>query len=202
MTDSKRSLSSQIADELALLYALDLLQGAEREQAEAALANADFAQRVDDYRNAAAALPYGISLVSPAPDLKDRLWQRLKLPLHASDLIHFLNWSIADLKQQAAALSWTPLAGSSTAEMAIWRIDEPHREVAFFVRTAVGGWFPNHAHAQGETVLVLEGDFIVEGQVYGARDRIYSPAYTSHQPSTQQGCLLFCLSSLDDEILV
>lgn len=97
-------------------------------QAEAALAQADFAQWVDDYRDAAAALPYGIPLVSSAPDLKDRLWQRLELPQHTSDLIHLLDWSIADLKRQAAALTWTPLAGSSTAEMAIWRIDERHRD--------------------------------------------------------------------------
>lgn len=87
------------------------------------------------------------------------------------------------------------------AEFATWQVDEGEREVAFFVRKSSGGLFPNHAHASGETVLVLDGDFVVGSQVYGVGERVSSPGGTGHQPETQHGCLLFCVSSMDDNIL-
>ena len=85
--------------------------------------------------------------------------------------------------------------------MATYQIDKTSQSIAFFVRTTTAEDFPNHYHAAGEHVLVLEGNFVVGDQVYKRGDRIFSPANTSHQPSTTQGCLVFCVSSLDDKML-
>ena len=85
--------------------------------------------------------------------------------------------------------------------MAILAVDETHQQLAFFVKAQHGGHFPLHAHESGETVLVLAGDFVVDGLKYTAGDRIDSGGNTAHKPETINGCLLFCISSINDEIL-
>jgi anti-sigma factor ChrR (cupin superfamily) len=61
--------------------------------------------------------------------------------------------------------------------------------------------FPKHQHADNEEIVVLEGDLVIDGQVYHSGDRIYSLPNTVHQPETQTGCLLFVKTSLDDVII-
>ncbi|MEM9905144.1 MAG: cupin domain-containing protein [Cyanobacteria bacterium P01_D01_bin.44] len=197
-----------LADEqaLAAIQALGALNGNRDDHAEMPT-SVTFAQQVSNYESTLAAIPYSIPSVPIAADLKSRLFQRiagesahLEVGPHSAKLIELLKYSVEELKRQAATLAWAPMAGAN-AELAIWQIDDLHREVAFFVRAAVGGTFPNHAHASGETVLVLDGDFVVEGNVYSVGDRISALGSTAHQPETQEGCLLFCISSIDDEIL-
>ncbi|MEO1348080.1 MAG: cupin domain-containing protein [Cyanobacteria bacterium J06635_15] len=202
------------ADEesLAALYALGSLGGNDSQtdshdvQAEK-MSAATFAQQVSDYEATLAAIPYSVPLMPLASDLKSRLFQRianesdsLELGPHSAKLLELLKCSIEDLKRQSVALTWSPMVGAN-AEMAVLQTDDLHREVAFFVRATVGGAFPNHTHASGETVFVLDGDFAVDGRVYNPGDRVSSLGRTTHQPKTRQGCLLFCISSIDDEIL-
>ncbi|MBT9316472.1 cupin domain-containing protein [Leptothoe spongobia] len=194
---------SQHAD-AAALYALDALEADERGQFEQALLDSgELAQTVNEFEETAATLAYGAPSMPMAADLKDRLFQRISAePVGpSSDLVQLLNLSIAELKQQAAELDWSSMPGNSGAEFATWQVDDDEREMAFFVRKADGGLFPNHAHASGETVLVLAGDFVVDSQVYGVGERVSSPGNTSHQPETRNGCLLFCVSSMDDDML-
>ena len=188
----------------AALYALDVLDADEREQFEQALLDSvGLDQTVREFENTVANLAYGAPSVPMAADLKDRLFQRIaKEPVGlSSDLVKLLDLPIAELKQTAAELDWVSMPGNSGAEIATWQVDECDREVAFFVRKADGGLFPNHVHASGETVLVLDGDFVVDNQVYHTGEQISSPGDTSHQPQTLNGCLLFCVSSMDDDIL-
>ncbi|MDJ0705293.1 MAG: cupin domain-containing protein [Leptolyngbyaceae cyanobacterium MO_188.B28] len=204
MTPAERPVNSNPTDEIAALYALDLLDADDQIKADQTLAqDAMFAQQVREFHDAAAALPYSAPLVAMASDLKARLFERIAQEPEASDspLLELLKRSVEDLKQQAAALAWEPMPGSDDAEIAPWRTDEAHREVAFFIRKPKGGLFPNHAHAGGETVLVLDGDFVADGQVYGAGDRVVSLANTTHRPGTQQGCIALCIACMDDEIL-
>ncbi|NER80197.1 MAG: anti-sigma factor [Leptolyngbya sp. SIO1D8] len=203
MTSPKEPLNSPLADELAALYALNLLDPDEQNRVDPMLTQDDaFIQQVNDFQMAAAAMSYSTPPVPMAENLKARLWQRISQVESegSSALLTLLERAIDDLKQQAAELTWEPMMGSD-AEMAVWQTDDARREVAFFVRKSTGGLFPNHAHAGGETVLVLAGDFVANGQVYGVGDRATSMAHTTHQPSTQQGCLLLCISSMDDEVL-
>lgn len=188
----------------AALYALDALEADEREQFEQALLDSgELEQAVDDLKETTAALAYGAPSVPMAADLKARLFERIEAECvgPSSDLVKLLDLPMAELKRQALELSWSSMPGDSGAEIATWQVDEPEREVAFFVRNAGGCVFPNHAHASGETVLVLEGDFVVGDQVYRTGEQVSCPGNTSHQPETRNGCLLFCVSSMDDDIL-
>lgn len=206
MTHPKQPLTPENLEELAALYALDALEADERAQVDAAMAASEaMVQQVRDYECTVTQLPYNVTAPPMAADLKDRLFQRIAGeavdPHQGSPLLKLLDQSITALKRQSLELSWSAIAQSYAAEIAIWETDEARREVAFFVRAKTGGPFPNHAHAAGETVLVLEGDFVVEGQSFGVGERIYAHGNTSHQPETHNGCLLLCVSSMDDEIL-
>lgn len=195
--------SCQNAD-AAALYALDALDADECEQFEHDLLDSvELDQAVCEFEEVAATLAYSAPLVPMAADLKDRLFQRIAADSMgpSSDLVRLLDWSTDRLKQRAAELDWLVMPGNSGAEVAVWQVNERAREVAFFVRKYDSGLFPNHKHASGETVLVLDGDFVVGNQVYGVGEWISSPGGTSHQPETRHGCLLFCVSSMDDDIV-
>lgn len=152
----------------------------------------------------AAAIAYSSPLM-PLPDsLKLRLMEHLGLPLPLVDLTvdtplnALLDWPLADLIAAASTIKkWTPLTSPEDATYTPWKIDKPNRQMAYFVRAPRAGALPTHHHATGEVVLVLEGDFTVEGSCYRAGDRLCSAADTIHQPTTT-GCLVLILSSLDD----
>lgn len=156
----------------------------------------------------AAAIAYSSPLM-PLPDsLKLRLMEHLGLPLPLVDLTvdltvdtplkALLDWSLVDLIAAASTIKkWTPLTSPEEATYAPWKIDKPNRQMAYFVRAPRAGALPTHHHATREVVLVLEGDFTVEGSCYRAGDRLCSAADTIHQPTTT-GCLVLILSSLDD----
>ncbi|MEO1445711.1 MAG: cupin domain-containing protein [Cyanobacteria bacterium J06635_11] len=193
------------ANELAALYALDALDVTERDQVRQEIARSpEFAQTVDEFSCTVGALPYDLPPVPLSESLKGRLFQRIAQEAVASDseLYQLLQLSIDELIKKSESLTWEPLAGGTTkAQMAVLGVDEVHQELAFFVKAEHGGHFPLHAHDSGETVLVLAGDFIVEGLTHTTGDRIRSTANTAHQPETHNGCLLFCISSLHDEML-
>ncbi|NEQ49012.1 MAG: anti-sigma factor [Leptolyngbya sp. SIO3F4] len=199
-----KSYSNSDAVDMAALYALGGLGADDCEQFEQALLdNAELGQTVCEFKETAATLTYNVLPVGMATDLKDRLFQRIaEQPIGASsDLLRLLDLPLADLRQKAAELDWSLLPGKSGVEVATWQTDDVFREAAFFARKVGKGLFPNHYHASGETVLVLEGDFIVDGHVYYAGDKVSAPGKTSHQPESLNGCLLLCVSSMDDDIL-
>ena len=204
MTHPEQPVDPNSTDDLAALYALDLLNADDQALVDQAMAeDAGFVQQVVEFQAAATTLAYSVPAMPMAGNLKARLFQRIAQEPDVPDspLLELLKRSINELKQQAAELNWEQMMGTDAAEMAIWQTDEDRREVAFFVRKSMGGLFPNHAHAGGETVLVLEGDFVANGQIYGVGELANSMANTAHQPSTQVGCLLLCISSMDDEVL-
>ena len=195
---------NSVAVDTAALYALDALEAGEREQFEQALLDSgELNQAVHELEETAAALAYGSPPVPMAANLKDRLFQRIAAESSGakSDLLQLLDLPIAELTQKSTELSWSRLPGKSGVEVATWQTDEATREAAFFARKVGGGLFPNHYHASGETVLVLDGDFVVDGQVYHPGERVSAPGKTSHQPESVTGCLLLCVSSMDDDIL-
>ena len=194
-------------EELAALYALDALDPEERGEAEAAFANLpQFAEEVAAFEAAAAAFAYNAPSMSVAADLKDRLFQRLDCEAAAPVLEQLAvpaaesSVAVELLKEQSVDLSWQslPIPGAS---MATVEIDEERREITFFVRAETQARFPLHSHAAGEEIVVLEGDLVVDGEVYGSGDRICSDRGSIHQPETRRGCLLFVKTSLDDKVL-
>lgn len=188
----------------AALYALDALEADERAQFEQNLLDStELEQAVREFEETAATLAYVAQTFPMAADLKDRLWQRIAAQSvgASSELLQLLDVPINQLKQKAAKLSWSLLPGKSGVQVATWQTDEASREAAFFARKIGAGLFPNHYHASGETVLVLDGDFVVDGQIYHPGEQVSAPGKTSHQPKSLTGCLLLCVSSMDDDIL-
>lgn len=201
---SPDSYQNADAVDAAALYALGGLEADERERFEQALLDsAELEQTVREFEETAAALTYGVPSAPMAMDLKARLFQRIaEQPTGASsDLLKLLDLPVAELKQKATELDWFLMPGNSGVTVAIWQTDEVCRETAFFARKTGKGLFPNHYHASGETVMVLEGDFVVNAQVYYPGERVTAPGKTSHQPESLTGCLLLCVSSMDDDVL-
>lgn len=196
--------SNSDAIDMAALYALDLLEVDECGRFEQVfLESVELEQAVYEFEEITAALAYGVIPAPMAVDLKDRLFQRIaEQSIGAnSDLLQLLDFPLNDLKQKATELCWSLVPGKSGVQVATWQTDEASREAAFFARKVGAGLFPNHYHASGETVLVLEGDFIVDGHVYYVGERVSAPGKTRHQPKSRMGCLLLCVSSMDDNIL-
>ena len=203
MANQEFRQENQDISELAALYALDILSSEEESEAETYLAELpEFVQEVDEFTNAVTAFAYSAS-PQPMANLKDRLFQRIneEEKKFESEIFQLINLPIKELQEQAENLSWQPLPTMANGMSAVWKIDEERREVAFFVRSESKGKFPLHSHAQGEEILVLAGDFLVDNKVYRQGERISSGGGTAHQPETLTGCLLFCVSSIDDEII-
>ena len=192
-------------DELSALYALDLLEPHERDRVRQSISRSpDFSQTVDELSDAAAAIAYILPSIPMAANLKDRLFKRISQDVIEADseLYQLLQLSIDELTNKSQNLTWETLAGGTTdAQMSILEVDKAHQKLAFYVKANSGGHFPLHAHDSGEAVLVLAGDFVVDGLTHTVGDRIDSVGNTAHQPETINCCLLFCISSLNDEIL-
>lgn len=154
--------------------------------------NSEITAELAQLQAVVASLAYSAPLMPMASDLKQRLMQRIATQ----------DFDLEQLKQQATAVDWQPYAHAAQTMVGTWRIDNQQREVQCFVRAVGAVQFPRHRHAQTEEIIVLEGDMEIDGHVYQSGDRIASTAGTEHQPVTQQGCLLFLRTSIDDEIFV
>jgi hypothetical protein len=157
-----------------------------------------------EFQAAANDLAYGVPLEQLPTGLKSQLFARLDRtiakPANLSDL---MNWSIAELQQVAMDLpNWEPFPMPIGSEMVVWQVDEVTAELAYFLRIKEAGKLPQHWHATGESILVLEGNFIDDdGKIYEVGDRSFAAANTSHQPTTTMGCLILAVTSTKDKIL-
>lgn len=185
--------------ELIALQALDLLDdrgdGVEDLALEAILAEApELAIDLNAFQVVVADLAYGAPPLPIAAQVKDRLFDRL-FPSAPAAQPHSLSQAenlsaeeIFVLKQQMDAVEWT--ATAPQVETGTVEVNLERREIVCFVRAEGQVRFPKHRHAGTEEIVVLEGDFSLDGQVYGSGDRICSLPGTAHLPATQRGCLL------------
>ena len=190
--------------ELAALSALDILTAEESDLLELNYAeHPEFSAERAEFEAVVGAIAYSSPTMPMNNNLKDRLWQRIaeNITEQQSDLWALLSRSLTELKQKTQGLSWEPIPSMTDAAMATLEVDEAKRQVAFFVRAQAGERFPNHWHAAGEEILVLEGDVVVNERIYTKGSRISSEANTSHEPATINGCLVLCVSSLDDKFI-
>jgi hypothetical protein len=197
-------INSSSPEERAASYALDILE--EDAEFDRELAASESLQaELADFQSAVANLAYGVPLVPLPASLKGKLFDRIdKISPTPEQLIDLLEWQIGDLQQVSRDLTnWEPFPMPEGSQRAVWQIDETNAQVAFFLRVHIPGALPRHWHATGESILVLEGNFIDDdGTVYGVGDRSFMAANTSHQPTTSLGCLILGISSLNDKILV
>jgi hypothetical protein len=183
--------------------ALDILEeqaAFDRELADSAILQAELAE----FQAAANDLAYGVRLEPLPPGLKSKLFARLdRTTAKPANLLDLMNLSISELQQIAIDLpNWEPFPLPIGSEMVVWHVDEVSAELAYFLRIKTPGKLPQHWHATGESILVLEGNFIDEdGKVYEVGDRSFAAANTSHQPTTTMGCLILAITSSNDKIL-
>lgn len=81
-------------------------------------------------------------------------------------------------------------------------VDQQRRYTTMLVRMAAGTAYPGHRHAGFEECYVLLGDLHVGDNVLHAGDYQRAEGGSIHGvQSTARGCLLFIVSSLEDELL-
>ncbi len=151
------------------------------------------------YQEAAAALAYSAPAVPLNPNLKHRLFETLGLDEPETDIMALLNLSIRDLRAKAESLTWEVMEMALGFEIAILQEQLSRRTMACFIRAEGPGVFPNHYHPKDEVLLVLNGDIVEGDRAYGAGDRLEATGGSSHHLKTTQGCLLFCITSMDNQ---
>ncbi len=186
--------------ELAPLYALDLLDAEERLWIEAqVLACPDLAEELASYQAAVGVIPYSAPTMPMAADLKDRLFDRLGLePVEAVPGLP--PESPPDLKMfaiRSADLDWQPRRIEGVQAVVLFR-DEVSRTHHLLVKAAAGVVYPFHQHEGIEEIYMLEGELIIDDEIYLAGDYIRSYPNSIHAPSTTTGCMFAIRACIDD----
>ncbi|WP_325315868.1 cupin domain-containing protein [Microcoleus sp. PH2017_28_MFU_U_A] len=184
---------------LAALQALDTMDESERSAlAEKLQASPELQSELAAFETAISAIAYTAPAVPVAPDLKNRLFQRIaELPIVASPTEN----NPPSLIVRSRDVKWRPYSvpGISIGKL---YLDKKKREITCLMRLEPGVTFPLHRHADSEEVFVLEGDLTVEGEVCYQGDYIRSVPGSIHSPVTEGGCLLLIKSSTNNERLV
>ncbi|HMQ15497.1 MAG TPA: cupin domain-containing protein [Phycisphaerae bacterium] len=80
--------------------------------------------------------------------------------------------------------------------------DRAHNRATMLVRMTPGAAYPRHLHNSPEECLVIEGDLSVGAHELRSGDyQRAEPGSTHGVQSTRDGCLLFIVSGLDDDLL-
>ena len=194
---------------LAVLQSLDILDESEsRTLTEKLRASPEEESERAALETAIAAIAYTAPPVPVAPELKNRLFQRIaELPQTAESVnskpivTSPTENNTRSLIVRSNDVKWKPygVPGVSIGKL---YIDKKKREITCLMRLEPGKIFPMHRHAGSEEVLVLEGDLIVEGEICHQGDYIRSVPGSTHSSLTQGGCLLLMKTSTDNEMLV
>jgi anti-sigma factor ChrR (cupin superfamily) len=100
---------------------------------------------------------------------------------------------------RGANVNWkpTPFTGVSVARL----YEDPRGALTSLVRMMPGAHYPSHRHASLEHCYVLEGDVVFEDHTLTAGD--YSagcPDRDHASATTRQGCLLFIVHNVQDQM--
>ncbi len=194
---------------LAALQALDILDELESRALQKKLQESpELESELTAVETTIAAIAYTTPLVAVAPDLKNRLFQRIaeleptaaqevssepvSEPSPNSNPPHFIRKS-PDVKWKSFGVPGISIGRLFT--------DKEKREITCLLRLEPGIQFPLHRHGGVEEIFMLEGDLVVEGEVCNQGDYIRSLPGSTHAPITQGGCLLLVKSSVDNETL-
>ena len=197
--------------DLVPLAALEVLDDAEQAWVDGEIAALpELEEELADFQRIVGALAYSAPAAPMAEDLKERLFQRLNLaPSTPAEMAATSNEPVSPeirspeplgpfLAVRSQDLQWKPyrVPGVSVARLSV---DRSRREVSAILRADPGVCYPLHVHAGFEEIYMLEGDLRIGNQIYHAGDYIRSEPGSSHQPTTQTGCLFFVRTSLEDE---
>lgn len=194
---------------LAAFQVLDTLDESEsRALAEKLQKSPELESERAGFEAAIAAIAYTAPPVPVAPDLKNRLFQRIAELPPTAELVNLppivtekTENKTSSLIVRSGDVRWKPY-GVPGVWIGKLSFDKKKREITCLMRLEPGAIFPLHRHAASEEVFVLEGDLIVEGEVCHQGDYIRSVPGSIHSPLSEGGCLLLMKSSLNNEMLV
>ncbi|MEP6540617.1 cupin domain-containing protein [Microcoleus vaginatus GB1-A2] len=195
---------------LAALQALDILDESERGAfAEKLKESPELKSELAALESTIAAIAYTAPPVPVAPDLKNRLFQRIaELPSIPEESVNINPIVTSPTENNTPSLivrshnvKWKSYGVPGVSFGKLY-IDKKKREITCLMRLEPGVTFPLHRHAASEEVFVLEGDLIVEGEICHQGDYIRSLPNSIHSSLTQGGCLLLMKTSIDNEMLV
>lgn len=86
---------------------------------------------------------------------------------------------------------WVDSPSPGVTRRPLDRIGDEIARATSLVRYAAGSAFPEHTHAHGEEILVLDGVFSDESGDYGPGSYIRNPPGSAHSPRSASGCTLF-----------
>lgn len=197
------------AEERAALFALGLLPGPEALIYEEHLAMCVACRaEVASLEAATVGLSELIPEVEPSPALRDEVLSRIRKP--KADVPLLQPWKDWKAAPAFGDMSFIPGEGSGWEATAIpgietrrLHVDRSADRVTMMVRMAPGTSYPAHLHGGDEECYVISGDLRV-GDELSMRAGDYQMARKgSRHPiqSTEHGCVLFLVTSLQDEIL-
>jgi anti-sigma factor ChrR (cupin superfamily) len=193
--------------ELAPLYALDLLDLGERLWVDAQILECpDLAEELANYQAAVAVIPYSAPTMPMSADLKDRLFDRIADPVENQLGVEPIEIAIPAAAKpspptivtfRSSDLKWRPYRAAGV-EVALLYLDRANRMSSALLKAAAGVVYPLHQHQGIEEIYMLEGELVIDGQVYRAGDYIRSYPNSIHAPSTSTGCMFLIRGCLDD----
>jgi quercetin dioxygenase-like cupin family protein len=183
--------------ELAPLYALDLLDTEERLWIEAQVLECpDLVEELASYQTAVGLLPYSAPIVPMAADLKDRLFDKLGLdPIES--VLEAPSIAPQMFAIKAEEMQWKPHRMEGV-KVVLLSVDEVNRMRSLLVKVAAGITYPLHQHRGLEEIYMLEGELVIDEEVYLAGDYIRSYPNSIHAPSTSTGCMFLIRACMDD----
>ncbi|MEN9223371.1 MAG: cupin domain-containing protein [Thermostichus sp. BF3_bins_97] len=183
-------------EEIAARYALEALGGdsEDLQQPDPVAAASQGTVSLDELQGVAAMLSYSVPLPVLCPSLKERLFRQIQSQVDPSP----------DPKSfhcvRASELTWqtSTVPGIRIAKL---HEDWQKREIIGLLQADPGAVYPLHQHVLGEEIYMLEGDLVIEDQVYLAGDFIWSGPGSIHRAHTQGGCKFHFRTSMDDLFL-
>ncbi len=101
----------------------------------------------------------------------------------------------ADFSRRAVVVprqyQWVSSPQGGVERVMLDRVGAEKARATSIVRYAPGSHFPPHQHPGGEEILVLSGVFSEDGRHYRAGWYLRNPPGSSHQPSSQEGAVIF-----------
>ena len=186
--------------ELAELYALGLLDDAQRTHFETRIADADpdFLEAWAKLRPLAEGVHDTKDSEAPRPSVLDKLRDRIAsadaAPFTTLDDELDEDPDVSDAARlvllRAAEMQWTETGVPGVQAKNLFA-DRQSSRLTLLIRMSPGAVFPDHEHHGVEECMVLTGDLTIAGTTLHAGDYLRTPRGARHgTPSTEQGCVL------------
>jgi anti-sigma factor ChrR (cupin superfamily) len=118
----------------------------------------------------------GLDLGMPAPDPPGKLWSRIAASLEGADL--------ANTTARLSEGRWRDYAPGITVKR-LWSRD------TYLLKCEPGSMVPDHEHPSFEHTVVVSGELVIDGVVYGPGDYLGTPKGGSHPSwTTKAGCIV------------